>query len=81
MTTYGLLIHVEEFQRNGVRYRIAVFRVQGGLRGTWGCEICSARNPDADHTHPTVEECVAQTKQMIDDHHRKHHAGHSATQP
>jgi hypothetical protein len=34
METYGQLIHVEEFHRDGVRYRVAVFRVQGGLHGS-----------------------------------------------
>ena len=80
MKTYGQLIHVEEFHRDGVRYRIAVFRVQGGSRGTWSCDMCLARNEDTDPSHPTVEECVAGTKKLIDRHHREEHSGRPAPQ-
>jgi hypothetical protein len=75
MHTYGQLIHVEEFNLGVVRYRIAVFRVQGGLRGTWRCDTCLARDRHDRPSHPTVEECLADTKKAIDQHHRENHSG------
>jgi hypothetical protein len=74
MRTYGQLIHVEEFHRDGVHYRVAVFRVQGGLHGKWSCDTCLIHEDEDAPTHPAIEECVAQTKKNIDRHHREHHA-------
>jgi hypothetical protein len=73
MKTYGQLIHVEECLKDDVHYRIAVFRVQGGLQGVWSCDTCVAQDDDADPTHPSIEECVAGTQKAIDRHHKERH--------
>ena len=73
MQTYGQLIHVEEMHRDRVHYRIAIFRVQGGLHGRWSCDTCLLENEDDSPTCPTVEECVAKTKKTIEQHHRECH--------
>lgn len=74
MDDYGQLVHVEESHRDGVHYRVAVFRVEGGLHGEWSCNECSTK--DKDGVHPTVEEAVAETKTLIDEHHRNEHQAH-----
>jgi hypothetical protein len=76
MKTHGQLVHVEEYNRAGVHYRIAVFRVQGGLHGQWSCDNCPTL--DDDGVHPSIEECVADTKRFIEEHHREHHADRSS---
>jgi hypothetical protein len=81
MKNYGQLIQIEEFHRDGVRYRIALFRVQDGLKGTWSCNTCRARNEGTDPTHPTSDECVAGMKKLIDRHHREMHSDYSAKKP
>jgi hypothetical protein len=71
MQDYGQLVHVEEFHRDGIHYRIAVFRVQGGLHGEWSCSECEITEKDG--VHPTVEECVMENKRLIDEHHDQRH--------
>ena len=71
MDDYGQLVHVEEFHREGVHYRVAVFRVEGGLHGEWSCSRCAFG--DKNGVHPTVEEAVTETKKLIDEHHRLKH--------
>ena len=68
---YGQLVHVEEFHRGGVHYRIAVFHVEGGLHGEWSCNGCSVA--DRNGVHPTIEETVAETRKLIDEHHAATH--------
>ena len=75
MHTFGQLIHVEDLYLGIVHYRIAVFRVKGGLHGAWSCDTCLAQQKADAPDHPTVEECVADTKKAIDQHHRENHAG------
>ena len=72
MQVYGQLVHVDEFDCDSIRYRIAIFRVQGGLLGKWSCAVCEVDESQA-HTYPTIEESVATVKQMIEQHHRAHH--------
>ena len=72
--TYGQLVHVEEFHIGVVRYRIAVFRVQGGLHGRWSCDTCLLENEDDSPTCPTIDECVAKTKKTIEQHHLDYHS-------
>jgi len=73
MKGYGQLVHVEEFHRDGVHYRVAIFRVQGGLHGEWSCDGCATK--DKNGVHPTIEEAVAETKKLIDGHHTERHRG------
>ena len=75
MHTYGQLIHVEELHIGLVHYRIAVFREQGGLHGTWSCDTCPAHSSPDNPCQPIIEECVAYTKRAIEQHHRVNHAG------
>jgi DNA transformation protein and related proteins len=71
MNDYGQLVHVEEFHIEGVHYRVAVFRVEGGLHGEWSCSRCALGEKNG--VHPTVEEAVTETKKFIDDHHHLKH--------
>lgn len=69
---YGQLLHVESLLRDAIQYRIAIFRVQGGLRGNWSCSACeNDHNPDIARSN--VDECVAVVKKAIDEHHAQRH--------
>jgi len=72
MHIYGQLIHVEETRRDSIVYRIAIFRVQGGLHGAWSCSACAA-DDDQNGTHPTIDEAVTSVKNAIERHHRERH--------
>jgi hypothetical protein len=72
MHTYGQLVHVEELDRNGIHYQIAVFRVQGGLHGQWRCSRCGQAPENG--LHPTVEESVSAARKFLDEHHRNAHS-------
>jgi hypothetical protein len=73
MNVFGQLVHVEEFHRDGVHYRLAVVRVQGGMHGRWSCNTCTL-DDDQDTTHPSVDETVRAIKQAIENHHQARHA-------
>jgi predicted RNase H-like HicB family nuclease len=73
MKAFGQLIHVEEVHRDGVKYRIAVFRVRGGLQGKWSCEACDL-DYTQDQTNPTLDECLASIKDTIEKHHAAKHS-------
>jgi hypothetical protein len=70
MHTHGQLIHVEDFHIDSAHYRLAVFRVQGGLHGKWSCD--GVAMSDDDGVHSTIEECISETKALIDGHHRQY---------
>jgi hypothetical protein len=72
MQIYGQLVHVEQFDHDSICYRIAIFRVQGGLLGKWSCAVC-AEDERQTHTHPTIEEGVSSVKQTIQQHHQRRH--------
>ena len=72
MQTYGQLLYVDEFTRDDIHYRIAIFRVQGGLLAKWSCGVCQAdESPQV--AHPSIEECVTAVHQTIEMHHREKH--------
>ena len=77
MQTYGQLVHVEELDRDTIHYRIAVFRVQGGLHSRWSCSACQSDEDETAPSHPTTREAIARTKDLIERHHRGNHAGGS----
>jgi hypothetical protein len=79
MNVFGQLLHVEELRRGDVLYRIAVFRVQGGLGGKWSCSVC---NDDAQTPclAPTIEGCTKAVKWEIEQHHAERHVA-AATDP
>ena len=72
MHVFGQLLHVEELQFGPIHYRVAMFKVQGGLNGQWSCGSCRS---DDDHptTHPGVKECVADLMKAIANHHKSYH--------
>jgi hypothetical protein len=72
MHVFGQLLHVEEFEYRAVQYRIAVFKVQGGLNGQWSCGGCKL-NEEREVRHPTIDECVADLKRAIEAHHCETH--------
>jgi hypothetical protein len=72
MRTYGQLIHVEEFCIDTARYKIAVFRVHGGLYGQWSCDGCTSSYDDK--LHPSIEDCGTAIKALINEHHRQCHS-------
>jgi hypothetical protein len=73
MNVFGQLLHVEEVRRDGVLYRIAVIRIQGGLHGTWSCDQC---NMDANEecARPSIEESLRFAKKAIAEHHDMRHS-------
>jgi len=75
MKTFGQLLHVEDVQRDGAHYRIAVFRVEGGVAAKWSCDKCPAADEGAGLPHPSVEACVMAAKHAINAHQRERHAG------
>jgi hypothetical protein len=72
MHDFGQLLYVDEFYRDEVDYRIAVFRVQGGLLAKWSCGVCQS-DESRQATHPTVDECVSAVHRTIEKHHREKH--------
>jgi len=73
MKKYGQLVHVEDYPLNGVHYRMAVFRIQGGLHAKWSCDACRIEEDELAPTHHTIEEAMAGTRKIIAAHHRQNH--------
>jgi hypothetical protein len=74
MKSSSQLIHIEEFRRDGVLYRVTVHRGRNELYGKWCCEACKVCGEEDNHAHRTAMECVAYTKGFADTHHRENHA-------
>jgi hypothetical protein len=74
MKSSGQLVHIEEFRRDGVLYRVTVHKDRNKLHGTWCCEACSVCGEENSTTHRTALDCVAHTKGFVDSHHRENHA-------
>ena len=74
MKTFGQLIHVEDISRGDTRYRLAVFRVTGGLQAKWSCEAC-ALDETLDRTCTNLDECVSLAMDTIERHHAAKHTG------
>ena len=74
MKTFGQVVYVEQRPKSGASYRLAIFRVTGGLQGKWTCEACQL---DAAHarTFPTLDNCIASIRDDIDNHHADKHGG------
>jgi hypothetical protein len=72
MQTFGQIVFVEERPRDGTKYRIAVFRVRGGLQGKWSCESCALEQTEA-QTFPALDECILSVKDGIEAHHAAKH--------
>ena len=74
MPSYGQLLHVDEIKRRGQHYRLAVFRTDGGFIGKWSCATC--RSDHGTHlARNSVDLCVYDMKQSIDEHHLATHSG------
>lgn len=68
------LLHVEELQKEGHCYRLAVFCVDGGIIGKWSCEACQSEHGHHDcPAFSTVDGCLNSLKRAIKDHHRTEH--------
>ena len=74
VSTFGQLVYVSERRRGGIKYRIAVFRVAGGLQGKWSCEACQLDGADL-RTFPTLDNCIASIRDDVDKHHADKHGG------
>ena len=72
MQTFGQLLHVEDVRHDNAHYRMAVFRVTGGLHGRWACDSCTVEN-DENRVHATLSECIEAMKNTICEHHIAHH--------
>jgi hypothetical protein len=72
MRAFGQIVHVEDMRCNGARYRIAVFRVRGGLQGKWSCEACDVGETQK-RSYPNLDDCLAAIKDAINRHHAANH--------
>jgi hypothetical protein len=73
MKDAGKLLHDETFGRQGVGYRIAVYRVPGGLQSEWNCNACRLERTDL-VALPSLNDCVASARRAIVEHHRQLHS-------
>ena len=48
------LVHIEEFRRDGVLYRVTVHKVRDKLYGAWCCEACSVCGEENSTLHRTT---------------------------
>jgi hypothetical protein len=74
MKSSGQLVHIEEFRRDGVLYRVTVHKVRNTLYGSWCCEACSVCGEENSATHRTAMDCVAHIRGFADSHHRENHS-------
>lgn len=72
MRTFGQLLHVEDIHRDGVHYRMAIFRAAGGLHCRWSCDSCTVENDDG--TYSDMDQCITSMKNLISGHHTAHHS-------
>ena len=75
------LVHIEEFRRDGLLYRITVHQVQNKLNGRWSCEACSVHGDEYSPTHQAAADCVTYTKGFADSHHREKYGRSSIGTP
>jgi hypothetical protein len=68
--------HVEDFERDGIAYRITVRPVKGGFEGSWVC-LDDGQSGASSHVDKSVEAAVTGAKANLSPHHFHCHASGS----